>query len=281
MELIGIDLDGTLLNSQQQISAGNAGALIRAQARWLPFICTGRDPEDVVRLLAQVGLTLPIVGLNGGIGVSGGRILFSRPFQPVAALAIMATLADYPVKVYTATDRFETVDYQAQLRTLFDAIGESQFGAGLRYELAYEAGITSRPLAADACVQAGQGILKFYCFMPNRAKRAALAAALRQIPQVTVTSSGPDNLEILPAGTDKGRAFAALRQHFHLGLDRNIAIGDSPNDQAMLNAADLVIIMANASAALRAQADYVTLRNDEDGVAHTLRWLAQVEETLV
>ena len=69
MKLIGIDLDGTLLNSDQSISQKNARTMKHLPEDCFPFICSGREVEDINNILKKSGLRIPAVGLNGSVAV--------------------------------------------------------------------------------------------------------------------------------------------------------------------------------------------------------------------
>ena len=79
MKLIGIDLDGTLLNSRQTISLKNVNALKNLSKNTLPFICSGRDINDIRNILRDNGLDILIVGLNGALGYNQNQKLFDYP----------------------------------------------------------------------------------------------------------------------------------------------------------------------------------------------------------
>mgnify|MGYP000509024518 CR=1 FL=1 len=79
------------------------------------------------------------------------------------------------------------------------------------------------------------------------------------------------NLELMPAGVNKGMAVAALAQRLGIGPESVMALGDYDNDVSMLSYAGVSVAMANASERARAAARYRTLSNDEDGVAHAIQ----------
>ena len=58
MKLIGIDLDGTLLNSDQSISQKNARTMKHLPEDCFPFICSGREVEDINNILKKSGLRI-------------------------------------------------------------------------------------------------------------------------------------------------------------------------------------------------------------------------------
>ena len=85
-----------------------------------------------------------------------------------------------------------------------------------------------------------------------------------------ISSSFSNNLEINALGATKGEAIARLAAH--LGLDRGqtMGFGDGGNDMTMMTMAGIGVAMENAVEELKEQADYITLSNDEDGVAAAL-----------
>ena len=95
-------------------------------------------------------------------------------------------------------------------------------------------------------------------------------AEIRPLPGITITSSGSDNFEILPAGADKGRALTRLGELLDVTPAEMAAIGDSDNDAEMLRAVGMPVAMGNADAALKNLAKYITADCDHDGVAQAI-----------
>jgi Cof subfamily protein (haloacid dehalogenase superfamily) len=88
---------------------------------------------------------------------------------------------------------------------------------------------------------------------------------------VTIFTSKPYFLEVLPAHTDKGIALAKVAEILEVKRDEVLAIGDSMNDEAMIRWAGTGVAMINGDERIRDIADYVTERtNDDDGVADVI-----------
>lgn len=81
-------------------------------------------------------------------------------------------------------------------------------------------------------------------------------------PDVLVTSSFRNNLELNAVDADKGRALLALARHLGIPAEDTVAFGDSSNDLRMLHAAGTSVAMGNAAPEVRAVCDYVTDTND-------------------
>ena len=86
--------------------------------------------------------------------------------------------------------------------------------------------------------------------------------------------SAPFFLELVPLGIDKAQSLRRLLAKVNLAPEDMIAFGDGYNDLSMLQLAGMGVAMANAAPEVRAQADYITQSNEEDGVAAALEHFA-------
>lgn len=85
--------------------------------------------------------------------------------------------------------------------------------------------------------------------------------------RMSVFRSAPFFMELVPNGIDKAQSLLRLLNTQNLTPNDLIAFGDGYNDLSMLHLAGMGVAMANAAPEVRAEADYVTLSNEEDGVA--------------
>ncbi len=100
--------------------------------------------------------------------------------------------------------------------------------------------------------------------------KAEVKKLLNQNKEITVTSSMPHNLEIGGKTTSKAKAIAALCEMLGIDEENVLAAGDSPNDEAMIKTAGIGVAMGNAEDEVKECADFVTLTNQEDGVAYAV-----------
>ena len=128
-----------------------------------------------------------------------------------------------------------------------------------------------RATAADGDVQK---VMLFARRGDAAAAQDELAAIAREVaaafPDVKITSSTANNLEINSAAAHKGRALARFADHLGLSLANCAAFGDGMNDFTMVEAAGLGVAMANAAPEVKRVAKLVTRSNDDDGVARVL-----------
>ena len=79
--------------------------------------------------------------------------------------------------------------------------------------------------------------------------------------------SEPFFLELVPNGIDKARSLSVLLDKLGMTREEMVAVGDGFNDLSMIQFAGLGVAMANAQEVVKQHADYITLSNEEDGVA--------------
>lgn len=272
MKLIGIDLDGTLLNSEQKISEKNVNALKELSQDFLPFICSGREVEDIKMILKKSNFTLPVVGLNGALGYDGDKLIFEFAFDPKSVREANRIISGFPTKVYTNRGSYESQNYKDEMQKVFREIGSEFSIEELNYELDYEKTIRSTAYESieEVISQEDIKIYKLFIFIPNRQVKKEIYTRLGEVANISVTESAAVNLEIVPNNVSKGFVFDHMRKIYNLNDPLKIAIGDSLNDLEMFKSADLSFAMANGHKTIKEIADHITVTNDEDGVSEAL-----------
>lgn len=260
MKCISIDLDGTLLNSKQEISEENIKALNELQEQGhCAILNTGRAFADVVKLDAVKHLKVPIFCINGAVLYSDTRELLYEATIPVETYrGVFSILKELGVGilVYTNDGGFPTTlpythdKSKEELRALFQ---------GYNYD---------KVLEID-----NLQIYKIIALVsPNQVdKIEEVKVALGNKFDITMASSFPNNLEITSNEAHKGKALLRYQQMMNLSFDEIIAIGDGGNDLAQFEVANISIAMGNAPDSIKNQADMVTKINDEDGFAYAMR----------
>ena len=89
---------------------------------------------------------------------------------------------------------------------------------------------------------------------------------LKGIPGISVTRSGRQNFEIMPAQVNKVRGITVLCRRYGIGMDRVMCIGDEMNDLEMIRAAGVGVAMGNADERIKNVAKYHTASNNDDGI---------------
>ncbi len=269
LKIIALDLDGTLLDSQKRLSAANRDALARAAARGALVVPTtgrffGMMPA-AVRDLPFVRYAITVNGAQVYDRVADAAIVREEiPLE--TALAVMRLLDGYDV-IYDC--------YRANWGWMSAAFKEKAAAYATDEHYLKMVQDFRRPVpelkAHLAATAAGGDVQKIMLFArldgPADATARIAEAVRTRFPEIKVTSTTWNNLELNIASAHKGVALARFAE---LTCANCLALGDGRNDLTMIEAAGVGVAMANAHPDVLAAADYVTLSNDEDGVAAAL-----------
>lgn len=274
MKLIGIDLDGTLLNSKNEISKENIDALktIINLDDYYVYICSGRPEDNIKTLLDKYGLNIARVGSNGGIGYEGDKKLFEFAFDKDAALTVYEAIKDYPFLTYNSLGRFGESNHLEKLEKLFetseDILTEEELASFDRYKngLVFKEFTDFYEMVDDD----QHHIFKFFMYMPIMEIKKEIQKKLVGAEGINCTESEKTNLEIVPDNVNKGKVFEHLDEY--LGLEKStwIAIGDSLNDLEMFEMADYSFAMDNAHPDIKELATHKVANHDKHGVAEAI-----------
>lgn len=271
IDLIAIDMDGTLLDSAHTISPRVKEAITAARARGVRIVlATGRPFSGVEEYLEELGLAGEddyCITFNGAV------IQNAAGTKSVAETTLGYDDFLYCEKIARDLGVHMHVLYERSMMTP---------NADISYHTVRDAYISRTPLMFRAVEQVNPA-WRFRKFMMVD-DESILDKAIANLPselmqRYTVVKSAADFLEILHPDAGKGRALETLAAHLGVSPQRIMAIGDQENDLVMLEFAGVAVAMGNAIAAVKAVADHVTTSNNEDGVAVAIERyvLAQAE----
>lgn len=269
IELIALDLDGTLLNSEKCLSQRSKEALLQCIQRGIEIVpATGRALNGIMEEIR----TLP--GINYIITTNGGSI---------ADLVNAKSLNRCTLSNHKALELFEIIKkYNAMYDPYINGRGVTQpefldhmEQYGLPPVIQKMIRITRDPVPniIRHVKECGQEVEKINIYLADQKEREVLRGELNTIEGIMISSSLQNNLEINALGATKGNALTWLLEY--LGIDRTavMAFGDGENDISMLETAGVGIAMANGLEEAKQAADRITLTNDEDGVAAAIEHL--------
>lgn len=238
--LIALDMDGTLLNEEKEISAANAEWLTKARKNGLTVMfATGRGYQSALPYARQLGLDdSPMVLVNGSEIWRTPNELHKRKTMPVEWVCEMRKMALERDVWYWA--------YAVE-------------------------GIFNREHWPEEADMDRMGWLKFGYYTENAAKLPDIRRTLEGWDKLEITNSHPCNLEVNPRGVTKASGVREVCGLLGIGMHEVIAMGDSLNDISMIREAGLGVAMGNAQDEVKAAADAVTAGNDDDGVAEIIR----------
>ena len=276
--IIALDLDGTLLNSQKELSRVNLQVLEKAAAKGFLIVpTTGRFYDAMPKAVKDLPFVQYAITINGAqvqdlakdTSVYRGEL----PWQQ--AVSIMEWLDDFPViyDCYLENNAFMTA---AQKEKIDETIHDNHYRK-MFHELRNPVEELKQFVKEKGT--AGSGVQKIQFFTADPDVRTKLMAELpKNFEHLAVSSSHIQNVEINQSHANKGEALLALADYLHIPREMTFAFGDGLNDLSMIVQAGWGIAMENACDAVKAAADYVTASCDDDGVAKAIEKLCLAEE---
>lgn len=269
IRLVAIDLDGTLLNSQSEMSPANRQALVAASERGVQFIVvTGRRFHSAQPIVRQIPFPVTLISSNGAhISSSSGEVV-RRDFLPrETALQVLEIAREYrahSVAIFDVAERGQVVMQ----------IGAAPDGPLSWYLKKYPEFLALVPeleaaLGADP-VQIMFGGPPGQMEPIETLLRASRASASVHLTWTKYFSRNMSILDVMNRGCSKGGALKFWAERCGIRPDEIMAIGDNYNDVEMLQFSGRPVLMGNCTPGM-AQDDWpLTLSNDEDGVAAAL-----------
>ncbi|HLR60033.1 MAG TPA: Cof-type HAD-IIB family hydrolase [Pseudogracilibacillus sp.] len=239
IKLIAIDMDGTLLNTNNQVSSYTKKAITRAQNEGIKIVLsTGRPLSFCYDYHSELGLTTDLVTANGAqIWTSDKQLLTERTFESKFAEELWqyGDMNDYYMWMVATQEMFRN---------------------------------SSRPINfhEHKWIKLGFGRL-------NKEQKDSVFVKMLEYPELEVTSSSRSNIEVNDRHVNKASGLKVICDRLGITFDNMIAIGDSLNDKSMLEAAQIGVAMGNAIPEIKEVSNVITDTNDADGVAKIINHL--------
>lgn len=261
-KLVAVDIDGTLLDSKGNLSLNTIEVINEGIKKGMIFtISTGRPIQGVRPLIEklEIGMDMPLITYNGAmlIMANSGDVLFEQDLNP--------------------EDASNIINLGKQFGTLTMVWSNNKLYASELGEKAFKySSITGvNPiLLEDENKIVTSGITKILWYdhveVINRYIRQIQLGRYLSA-NVNYHTSQPYFLEFVHIDASKAKAMGKLGEYYGIEQKEMIAIGDGLNDLSMIEYVGLGVAMSNANNTVIERADYITLSNDEDGVAHVIR----------
>lgn len=261
--MLCLDIDGTLLNSNFEITAGNRSAIRAAseKAGVMVVLVSARMPQGMYFLVDEIGISSPLISYNGALIFDEHRRVISEDVIPVPCIErIYRELRNSGLSFnYYRGDHWfveKESEWTKQESIITGVIPEIVPHAELmRMWTATQSGPNKILLMGEgSAVQEADHVIE------NLGMGEILS-----FPSKTTY------YEIIPSSVSKTKAIQILQEKYGIHTEQILAIGDNFNDIDMLIHSGLGIAMGNAPDKVRQMANEVTETNDNDGVALAIR----------
>ncbi len=262
--LLGLDLDGTLLNEKHEISEKNKEYINLLKEKGTKVILlSGRETGSVKFFSEELSLMEPLVGFNGGIitDYTGKEIFYEECIEEKWARKVVAYgeinnmcififmrshifVSDKEDTRFKIFERY-TTDHVDEVGNISKYLEDNRLWANI-----------NKILIADE----NENLVKYKEKLENILS-----------DNLSMQFSLPFFLEIFSPNISKGNALDKLGRIFNIKREEMVAIGDGENDISMIEYAGLGVAMENALENVKDKADYITLSNKEDGVSHVIK----------
>ena len=263
VKLIALDLDGTTLNNDGIISDGNRAALNEAAKKGVNIVvATGRPRTALPKDVFEIDAIRYVLTSNGAriTDLKENKSIYENCMSQLTAEKSVELLRSYDYVLECFIDGVAYIE-----KAYYDKVKAS--GKSFR-NVSYI--LNTRNPVDDIyqfILDNKTSIENINVNFEDVSEKPAMKEKLLTIPEATITSSFNHNLEIGGATTSKAEALRCMGELLGIKREEMMAVGDSPNDIAMLRASGFPVAVGNAKDEVKAVAKYVAPANYEDGVA--------------
>lgn len=261
-KLLVLDLDGTLTNNKKEITEYTRQTLMEAQEKGVKIVlASGRPTYGIAPIAEKLELKKYggyILSYNGGeiINWQTGEMMYENVLQDEILPYLYQCSKENNFAIVTYKDKYVITEHPQDEYVLKEAI------LNVMETLKVDNFLEYIDFPVPKCLIVGE---------PTRL--AELEKQMYDVlkDKIGVYRSEPYFLELVPKGIDKAQSLSVLLDKIGATREEMIAIGDGFNDKSMIEFAGLGVAMANAQDVVKQAADYITLSNEEDGVADVVR----------
>lgn len=260
-KLLVLDLDGTLTNTRKEVTEHTRTTLIKAQEQGLKIVLASGRPTYGIAPLANL-LQLDkyegyVLSYNGGeiIDWKTGELLYKNLLDPEVLPYLYQCANDNHFAIVTYDGEYVLTEYPDDEYVLKEALLN-----------------VMKIKKVDNFLKAVQHPIAKCLIVGEPTRLAVLEKEMYNHlhDRMGVFRSEPYFLELVPKGIDKAQSLAVLLKEIGMTKDEMIAVGDGFNDLSMIKYAGLGVAMSNAQEVVKENANFITLSNEEDGVAHVV-----------
>lgn len=263
IKMIGLDLDGTLLTDKKELTERTRKAVSSALEQGVVvLVATGRPWLGVPEELRN------FPGMRYALTSNGARIIDTLENRVIEEHLLSPDLAKKALEICGKYDTLQEVYFDGQGYAPADKMAcvEKYHKNPSMCEYMRKTRIPVKDIF-ELVEKENRGLDKVQALFADMKERSVAWRELKTDSGLELVGSLKYNIEINAAGVNKGTGLVNLGRLLGIRREEIMACGDGDNDEVMLREAGLGVAMANAEEQVKAAADYVTLSNEEDGVA--------------
>ena len=252
IRLVGLDLDGTLLNEQNKLTPDVVQAFSRVRQSNLDVVViTGRDKLSALPFLQQLKAERTVITSGGAQIWLNGELISQTCFTHKQVSDILTIGLEYTAGMYVDKQKCTWRYGVRQYTDMFGHLSDSK-------EIINGGDLLNSPTFKISLIQEPPVLEVIH----NRLTELH--------PRLTITSPFDKVLDVNPKGGNKGEALTRLADQLGIALKQVAVAGDSENDLSMFDVAGMTFAMGNSVAALRDYADFIAPTNAKEGILWVL-----------
>ena len=265
-KIVGLDLDGTLLNQYNEITLETKKYIKKLQKNDIKVvIATGRTFTAAKRYHNELNLKTPLISCNGGF-----------IYNPLENKVIEGHAIDFKVlkKIFTLLEKGNTFYQYYTAQKIYSKEYKyllkewKKENESLDKEDKMDINIINKPLEQ---LKNKDPIFKILVIEKDKKKYIKLYKFLEKIDSLEIVSSFEGAIDIMVKGITKGNALKNVARYLNIDFKNSLAIGDNDNDATMLKMAKIGVAMENGSKEAKLNADFITTTNNNNGVVKALK----------
>ena len=266
IRMIGLDLDGTLLTGQKELTAGNRAALEKAAENGVYIVpVTGRPLSGIPTQVMELDFIRYAITSNGAVTTDRacGKTIRERCMSRETAEKTLRAAQGERIILEYFTGGYGYHDSVTH-ELLWKKFENTPI---LRY--LEKSRIPVEDLYGRLR-ESRRGIENLSIMCPTPEVKESILSRVKGIEGIRIIYPWPTDLEITSMDADKGEALLSLAAGLGINREEVMAMGDGNNDLGLMNAAGLSVAMGNSSPEVLAAADSQTSDNEHDGVAEAI-----------
>lgn len=266
IKMIGLDLDGTVLTEKKELTDRTKAAISKALAQGVVvLVATGRPWMGVPEELRD------FPGMRYALTSNGARIIDTVEDRVIEEHLLSPRLAQKVLEICGKYDTLQEVYFDGQGYAPADqmAVVERYHKNPSMCEYMRKTRIPVEDIGV-LVKKENRGLDKVQALFADMDERELAWRELEAEEGLELVGSLRYNIEINAAGVNKGKGLVNLGRMLGIRREEIMACGDGDNDIVMLKEAGFGVAMANGEDKVKEAADYITLSNEEDGVADVI-----------